>query len=486
MKLLTMLLLLFCLVGCGGMGGGSSTDGIALSNIVLTPSEAGKLYVSFQFSSIGEAPTYVHAIVRDTERKILSDTISPIGGNKNLSGLISGTATLSELLPGDYEIEFSLKTDSGKTSNLLFGKFTAQWSLGQWINYPLQNISSAYSDTSIGDLNSDGRNDIIVNCRYIYYQNSSGGFNAPVDLGITYWSGVKIADMDNDGRDDLVVAGKNSSWGTIMIYYQDSAGKLLPPVNYQLDSTEIGRLTVADLDNDGLNDIVVMTGTPYGESHVTILFQKPDGSFEPEVTYKNVGTRYFVQIFVADINGDGKKDLIFKSSDKDIKIMQQTAWRTFVPYQILSGDGTSNAIGAIAVGDVDGDGRSDIVATITPSSTYDSSGTMVIYFQSSNGGFGVPIVRQEHLTGGVRIADINQDGLNDIVCDTYGGLLVVLQRSDHSLDTSKSFYINNGTPERNEGLSIGDITGDGRLDAVMTLGYAGMYVLPYAPAFRIN
>lgn len=477
------------IAGCGGGGGGSGATGVAISNLVLTPSGTGKLYVSFSFSSTEEVPTYVRSIIRNSEKKILSDMMSPITGDKSLSGIISGTASLSELLPGAYEIEFSIETDSGKSSNLLYGNFTAQWSLGDWVNYPTQNFYYAYSDTAIGDLNGDGRNDIAVIGPYIYYQNSAGGFDAPVSLDIPYWiSGIKIADVNNDGRDDLVVAGIKYSWGAIRIYHQDNAGNLLPPVDYQLGSTEIGRLTVADLDGDGLNDIAVMTGTPYGESHVTILFHNPDGTFGPEVTYKNVGTRYFVQIFVADIDGSGKKALIFQSSPQEITIMQQTAWRTFEVSRVLSVGSTTNNIGAFAVGDINGDGRPDIVATIYSGSPYDSSGTVALFIQSASGSFGAPVLRQEQraLAGGIRITDINQDGLNDILCDTYGGLLVIPQKSDHSLDTTQLFYINNGVPLRNEGVSIGDINGDGRLDAVLTLEYNGLYVLPYAPAFRVN
>jgi hypothetical protein len=114
--------------------------------------------------------------------------------------------------------------------------------------------------------------------------------------------------MDGDGRLDLVVSSYEPA-GTVSVLRGDGAGGLVPMTAVRAGYYTFG-LAVADVDRDGLLDVVAGNGVlDFGSFHV--LRGLPGGRLaDPVSTAVPGGT---VELVLADCNGDGRRDLVISS-----------------------------------------------------------------------------------------------------------------------------------------------------------------------------
>lgn len=199
---------------------------------------------------------------------------------------------------------------------------------------------------------------------------------------------------------------------------------------------------------------------------------------------------------VADVNGDGRADLIgFASSGTFVALGQANG--TFAPLQLgIAGFGSADAAGGWAdgdrfprtMGDVNGDGRADIIG-------FGSGGAYVSYGQAS-GTFAAPVLAlagfgSADAAGGWldntrfprEVADVNGDGRDDLIGFGGAGVYVSLARADggfgntylatNSFGFSQSAggWSNNDLYQR----TLADINGDGRAD-IVGFGSGGGYI----------
>lgn len=295
--------------------------------------------------------------------------------------------------------------------------------LGPAVQYTSGGVCLA--KTVIADMNGDWRKDIVSIQRvndgqkiFIYYQNEEKTFDAPfiitVDLRLR---GVAAGDVNGDGRVDLVVSGISTTTlagflGQIRVLYQDPiSGALSPPVAHSTTTNNVGDLAIADLNSDGRNDIVVLGAWESKPQlgNLSIFFQNPDGTLGSEVLYDKVFVNFTGEIHVADMDGDGDNDIIFQSLG-NLVVARQILPGIFsdipdiypLPTNLTSFD----------IGDVNGDGRKDVV--VMDSSSNDDR--LVFFYQDIQGALGPPVVVPIPGGGtfGIEITDIDGDGLNDI------------------------------------------------------------------------
>ena len=268
---------------------------------------------------------------------------------------------------------------------------------------------------AVGDVDGDGRRDVVVanaNSNTVSVLLGTGGGALGVRTDYATGSGpvsVAIGDLDGDGRPDLAVANRGDN--TISVLLGAGGGTFVPGTTLPVGTTPSG-VAVADLNGDGKLDLAV---TNPGSNTVSVLMGHGDGTFAPRVDYP---TGLIPANFaVADLNGDGMPDLVTSNQGaKTVSVLLNNGNGTFaakVDYVSTNGNPPP---GAVAVGDLDGDGKPDLVVSLTglPSYVYGSS---VSVLRGTGGGTFGERTSFGALTApeGLAVADLDGDGKADVV-----------------------------------------------------------------------
>jgi len=176
---------------------------------------------------------------------------------------------------------------------------------------PLETNTNSRRDVKAGDVNGDGRPDVVSVNGYTmttYLNNGIGGFYTaqvypPVDIEPSVLS-VEIGDFDNDGRNDVALGNAaNIPDSNVWVYTQNSLGALRPP--YPLQTAElIYSLHAADLDNNGLQDLLTLTaGSSIGR------YMHGSSGLTPQLVSGVPSNNGLTSgIAAGDVNGDGCTD----------------------------------------------------------------------------------------------------------------------------------------------------------------------------------
>ncbi len=226
-----------------------------------------------------------------------------------------------------------------------------------------------------GDLNGDGNPDLVVaNGKFsVLLGNGDGTFAAHRDgrvSGLTAYA-LAIADVTGDGRPDLIVGepgfSDEGTWwpGTVAIAPGNGDGTFGAPVA-RCNVAELSEIAVGDLDQNGVPDLVVADG------QASVLLGLGGGAFAPARVFR-AGIRT-TGVAIADVDGDGHADVVAASTGT-YRFEGTYCSDGVGTLTVLRGDGTGSlapardyglggwSVGSIAIGDLDGDGRPDIVAT---------------------------------------------------------------------------------------------------------------------------
>ncbi len=171
-------------------------------------------------------------------------------------------------------------------------------------------------------------------------------------------------------------------------------------------------IVVADFNGDGNLDIAIANRT---SNDISVLLGKGNGTFNPQVKYSaGTGGPDPVSIAAADLNGDGKPDLVVADlGTNSVSVLLNTGTGTFKTAVVYT---VGNSPSAVAVGDLNGDGMADIAVT----NSADNTVTILV-----NNGSGVFTTAGTFATdtapSSVAIADFDGNGLNDVVTANAGG-----------------------------------------------------------------
>ncbi|MEI6143270.1 MAG: FG-GAP-like repeat-containing protein [Mariniphaga sp.] len=304
---------------------------------------------------------------------------------------------------------------------------------------------------AVGDFNRDGIPDVAIN-HYNMVQVLFGTGTGTFTFSSFYTVGSNVssivtADLDGDGILDIVTTNADSY--NMSVLWGNSDGTFSVAYNIPL-SQSMYSVAVADFNRDGRNDLLSIN---YSSGDVSVFKNNGARGFNYSWSYA-VGTHPFSSA-ICDFNGDGKADVVTANNGSN-------------NISVLLGDGagglgiaTNYAVGNspeyVACGDFNGDGTTDIAVTVS------GDNKIAVLFGNGNGVFSNPVnYNTEELPVMLAVCDYNGDGKKDIAfgCRTAQKLGVLTGMADGSFYPAKYITLSGN----NWGIAAADFNCDGRAD----------------------
>ena len=313
------------------------------------------------------------------------------------------------------------------------------------------------------DFNADGNLDLaVVNANSgdvsILLGKGDGTFNSPVNYtALAQPTGIVAGDFNGDGYTDLAV----SSATAISVLPGKSKGVFGAPIGPTGTFTAINGLAAGDFNKDGKLDLAVSDST---NATVSILLGDGTGHFPNENDYAAgygiVSSNILGSLYAMDLDGDGNLDVVIASGHPDM-----LAGTNAVTAFFGRGDGTligppayrvGTGLNALAVADLNGDGKPDIAA---------ASGTVWILLSSGGGNFTTPVsigLGSGVSASGIAAADLRGVGKQDLVVGDFNGsgVYVLLNNGNGTFQAPVPYAVGGKVTS----IAIGDFNGDGKLD----------------------
>jgi hypothetical protein len=280
-------------------------------------------------------------------------------------------------------------------------------------SFPLSSSGQAF----LKDLDNDGDLDLYYSgqtnssatSRFtrIYRNNGSGVFTQVVNAGLPniLWRGAAIADVDNDGDQDIAMTGTGSGVSGV---YLNNGNAVFTPQGNSVFAAVSGGIAFIDMENDGDQDVVISGGSSiklYQNNGSGVFTLNTNSTFAPLS-----GT----DIDVADTDNDGDLDFLVNGNTQNLLYRNNgSGIFTQIPTTFQQTDGGQNAIA-----DLDNDGDQDVLIVGTQAGGLPHIYN-IVYRNAGNNVF-VPV----DTLGGEYIADcvvddFTGDGFKDIIIQGF-------------------------------------------------------------------
>lgn len=317
---------------------------------------------------------------------------------------------------GDGRLDLAVANSSSNSVSILRGNANGTFQ-------PAQNFATGAVPRSlaVGDFNKDGKLDLVTANAGAYEVsvlsgNGDGTFRAPtnIEIGLRQLS-VAVGDFNSDGTLDLAVAstvlysGYNASYPGAVEYdvlLGHGDGSFGAPSRNKIsfgDSIYTAAVTVADFNNDGKLDFAMALATQFSQN-VTVALGTGAGALGPATSF-TVG--YAPEAVAAgDVNGDGKVDLVTANLSGDsVSVLLGSGTGSFGAAQDYDAGSQPRSV---AMADFDGDGKIDLVSA--------NAVGVTVLLGNGTGSFKGPVsVAAGSYPFGVAVGDFNGDGRRDVV-----------------------------------------------------------------------
>ncbi len=306
-----------------------------------------------------------------------------------------------------------------------------------------------------GDLDGDGKPDIVISNYYTqtlsFYRNASSPGNIVMDSVLSvpsgnYILGASIADLNGDGKPEVIVACQGSN--LISVYTNSST---LGHIAFSNETSILApsggspfKVVVADLDGDGKPDLAAANS--YAGTVSVYLNTTPTGgviSFAGDVDF---ATGNFPEgVAIGDIDGDGKPDLVVaNNTDNTLSLLRNTSTvgnLSFAPQLTVN---SGYAAYDLVIADLDGDGKPDIAVD----DQYNN--TVSVHRNTSTPGTIAISPNVDYNTGNIpysiTTADFDGDGKPDLAtCNDADNTFTVLRNKASNEPAITSFTPTFGT-----------------------------------------
>jgi len=326
-----------------------------------------------------------------------------------------------------------------------------------------------------GDFNGDGKMDVAV-------ANGNDGFLVLLGKGNGELAGsvshntkrlpteIVSADVNNDGLADIVTVNTTSLGcpapnSSVSVYFSNGNGTFQPPATYLTGNSPSGA-AFGDFSGKGRLDLAVVNGC---DNTVSILPNNGDGTYGARVDYPTGNGP--TEVVAGDFDRNGTTDLaITNIGDNTVSILLGKGDGTFKPkVDYATGPGPTSIVAA----DFNGDGKLDLVTadSSTPQSFRDT-GKVSLLLGNGNGTFqsNIDLSLGQVLTPVAVVAgDFNRDGKLDLAVvanrNAIGGVVVFTGNGNGTFLTPIQAF---STGRLSARAAMADFDGDGILDLAVT------------------
>jgi hypothetical protein len=410
-----------------------------------------------------------------------TDQVSILLGNGNgtfktpaVFSVTSGFEPISRFAPsyvsvddfnGDGNLDLVVANPSAATAAVLPGNGKGRFGKAT-------NILVAAAPTSVltGDYNRDGHRDFLTANSVgatvsVLLGKGTGKFVVEKEFATgSRADQIIVADFNQDGIPDVVTAdgGIGFSGDTISILLGKKGGSFAPAGEVQVGLNPTG-LAVGDFNHDGHLDLVIASaGTQImGPGSLLLMLGNGDGTFQ--TAFKLGDFQHPDSVAVGDFNGDGNPDLVACTADaRGATLLLGDGRGRFKSPSLIS---LNSACDQVLAADFNGDGKTDLVFRLERNP---DSPVVFVALGQGDGTFSTPVGVSNDDVFGIATADLNNDGILDLVLIAPGQAIPFLGDGNGNFAPVSGVFLcpvpTLFHPQSGLVPAIADFNGDGFLD----------------------